>query len=112
MKSDYFYTIKKGQGGDFLLWAAEIFPIFIWFILINKYYFLSKKYSDKIDFAIKFQYRDSNTFIHKSFQNSLDKTVQRFKTTFLTKKEWKEIIKKEKAPKREILRTLFFISFK
>ncbi len=62
-------------------------------LIINKYYFLSKKYSDKIDFAIKFQYRDSNTFIHKSFQNSLDKTVQRFKTTFLTKKEWKEIIK-------------------
>ena len=45
MKSDYFYTIKKGQGGDFILWAAEIFPIFIWFILINKYYFYVRQES-------------------------------------------------------------------
>ena len=61
-------------------------------LIIQKYYLMSKKYRDKIDFAIKFQYRNLPTFIHKSFLNSSDKQVSRFKDTFLSKTEWKKII--------------------
>ena len=60
--------------------------------IITKYYQLTKKFKNTIDFAIKFQYRDSETFIHESFLSSNDKQVERFKTTFFSKTEWKKII--------------------
>ena len=44
-------------------------------LIIQKYYELSKKFKNKIDFAIKFQYRDSKTFIHKTFYDSNDKQI-------------------------------------
>jgi len=62
-------------------------------LIIQKYYELSKKFKNKIDFAIKFQYRDSKTFIHKTFYDSNDKHVLRFKSTFLSREQWKNIIK-------------------
>ena len=60
--------------------------------IIKKFYSLSKNYRKKIDFAIKFQYRDSKTFIHNSYKNSENKHVKRFESTFLTKIEWKKIL--------------------
>ncbi len=60
--------------------------------IIDKYFKLSKNYNDKINFAIKFQYRDSKTFIHESVLDTNDKHIKRFKTTFLSEKTWKEII--------------------
>tara|TARA_Y100001970_G_C14249591_1_gene870794 strand:- start:329 stop:1846 length:1518 start_codon:yes stop_codon:yes gene_type:complete len=60
--------------------------------IIKKYYNLSKKFRNKIDFAIKFQYRDSETFIHSKYLNSDDKQILRFKSTFFTRNQWKEII--------------------
>ena len=60
--------------------------------IIQKYYTLSKKFNRSIDFAIKFQYRDSKTFIHESVLDTNDKHIKRFKTTFLSEKTWKEII--------------------
>jgi N-acetylneuraminate synthase len=60
--------------------------------IITKYYQLTKKFKSTIDFAIKFQYRDSETFIHESVLSSNDKQVQRFKTTFFSRAEWKKII--------------------
>ena len=60
--------------------------------IITKYYQLTKKFKNTIDFAIKFQYRDSETFIHESFLSSGDKQIQRFKTTFFSKSEWRKII--------------------
>ena len=60
--------------------------------IIQKYYTLSKKFRPSIDFAIKYQYRDSETFIHKSFFNSSDKQIERFKSTFLSRSDWKTIL--------------------
>ena len=60
--------------------------------IIQKYYTLSKKFNRSIDFAIKFQYRDRSTFIHESFSDSNDKQIERFKTTFLSRAEWKKIL--------------------
>jgi len=59
--------------------------------IIKAYSQITKKFSDKIDFAVKFQYRDSNTFIHNSYMNSNDRVVERFKSTFLSDKEWKDL---------------------
>ena len=61
--------------------------------IIKQYYELSKVYRDKIKFALKFQYRDPETFINESFKNSNDNHVVRFKSTFFSRKKWNEIIK-------------------
>ena len=50
------------------------------------------KFSKKINFAMKFQYRDKKTFIHKSYINSDDRVIKRFQTTFLSNQDWKELI--------------------
>tara|TARA_B100000965_G_C19584458_1_gene755071 strand:+ start:303 stop:1823 length:1521 start_codon:yes stop_codon:yes gene_type:complete len=60
--------------------------------IIKKFYNLSKNYRKKINFAIKFQFRNEETFIHDSYKNSDDKQVKRFKSTFLKKKDWKKIL--------------------
>ena len=60
--------------------------------IIAKYYQLSKKFRNTISFAIKFQYRDSKTFIHESYSSSNDKQILRFKTTFFSRDKWKKII--------------------
>ena len=43
--------------------------------IIKKFYSLSRNYKNKIDFAVKFQYRDSKTFIHNTYKNSNDKPL-------------------------------------
>jgi sialic acid synthase SpsE/D-lyxose ketol-isomerase len=75
-------------------------------LIIKNYYELTKKFRNKIDFAIKFQYRDSNSFIHKSFIESDDKHVKRFKSTFLTRSQWSEILKFSR-PKFKLICTPF-----
>ena len=60
--------------------------------MIKKFYSLSNNYKEKIDFAVKFQYRDNKTFIHNTYKNSNNKQVQRFESTFLKKNEWKKIL--------------------
>ena len=50
--------------------------------IIKKFSYITKKFSDKIDFALKFQYRDRETFIHESYKHSEDKYVKRFQSTF------------------------------
>ena len=45
------------------------------------------KFSKKINFAMKFQYRDKKTFIHKSYINSDDRVIKRFQTTFLSNQD-------------------------
>lgn len=60
--------------------------------IIKKFYSLSRNYKNKIDFAVKFQYRDSKTFIHNTYKNSNDKQVKRFESTFFKKEDWKKII--------------------
>ena len=41
---------------------------------------------------MKFQLRDQNTFIDKSFKDSNEKQIIRFKSTFLNKKKWTELL--------------------
>ena len=64
--------------------------------IIMKYYQLSKKFRNTINFAIKFQYRDSKTFIHESYSSSNNKQILRFKTTFFSRAKWRKIIRYEK----------------
>ena len=61
--------------------------------IIKKFSYITKKFSDKIDFALKFQYRDKETFIHESYKQSNDKYVKRFQSTFFSDKEWIKLIK-------------------
>ena len=61
--------------------------------IIKGFNYITRKFTDKIDFALKFQYRDRETFIHKKYKDSEDKYVKRFQTTFFSDSEWKRIIK-------------------
>ena len=61
--------------------------------IIKKFNIITHKFSDKINFALKFQYRDRKTYIHKNYNNSEDKYVKRFQSTFLSDKEWRKLIK-------------------
>ena len=54
--------------------------------IINDFSKIINPFKKKINFAIKFQYRDKENFIHKSYKNSDHKGVNRFETTFLKKK--------------------------
>ncbi len=66
--------------------------------IINNYYKLTKKFKNQIDFAIKFQFRDIKTYIHKDFlKKKDDKYVSRFFETQLTDIEWKKIINFSKS---------------
>jgi len=60
--------------------------------IINQYYDLANRYEKYIDFAFKFQFRDLDTYVHKSYQNTGHQQVERFLGTKLTEKEWVEII--------------------
>ncbi len=59
--------------------------------IINNFSKITKKYESKIDFALKFQYRNSDTFINTKFKNTDHKGVKRFESTFLKEKQWKDI---------------------
>ena len=60
--------------------------------MIKKFHSVSKIYQKKIDFAVKFQFRDEKNFIHETYKNSGDKQVKRFESTFLRRDEWKKIL--------------------
>ena len=60
--------------------------------IIKKYSQATKEFSKKINFVLKFQYRDRKTFIHKNYTNSEDKFIKRFQSTFLSNSEWREVI--------------------
>jgi N-acetylneuraminate synthase len=59
--------------------------------LIKKFYEITKSFKNQINFVLKYQYRDSKTFIHKKADNS-NKFVKRFKQTFLSDKEWRQLL--------------------
>ena len=82
MKPLIIYEIANNHMGDFAYGKK----------IINQYYNLSKKYKKHIDFAFKFQFRDLDTYIHKSYKNSKHSQVERFVSTKLTEKEWATII--------------------
>ena len=60
--------------------------------IINEFGKITKKYS--FNFGFKLQYRDLNTFIHKSFKKRNDlKFIKRFSETKLKENEFKKLIK-------------------
>jgi sialic acid synthase SpsE/D-lyxose ketol-isomerase len=61
--------------------------------IINTYFQLTKQYKSILDFAVKFQYRDLDTFINEKFIGSNHSGVKRFESTKLTRAEWNKIIK-------------------
>jgi sialic acid synthase SpsE/D-lyxose ketol-isomerase len=61
--------------------------------IIKEYSFLTKKFRKNINFAIKFQFRDLETYLHKDFLVKNDKYVSRFVETQLSDSEWVKIVK-------------------
>ena len=61
--------------------------------IIKEYSHLTKKFRKNINFAIKFQFRDLKTYLHKDFLKKNDKYVSRFVETQLSDGEWVKIIK-------------------
>ncbi|WP_435090477.1 N-acetylneuraminate synthase family protein [Candidatus Pelagibacter bacterium nBUS_30] len=53
---------------------------------------LKKNFSKKIDFALKFQFRDLDTYIHKSYKNTDHSQVNRFESTKFSDYEWISLI--------------------
>ena len=50
-------------------------------------------YRDEFDFAVKFQYRNLDTFIHPDYKNRMDiKNIKRFSETCLTSKEFEQLL--------------------
>ena len=59
--------------------------------IINEFSKFVDKYKETFSFAMKFQYRDLDSFIHPNFKNSDLKFVQRFETTKLSADEYLEL---------------------
>jgi len=60
--------------------------------IINNFYALKKKFSKSINFALKFQFRELDSFINPSFIDTNHKGVERFLSTRLSTSEWNKII--------------------
>ncbi len=59
---------------------------------------VTEKYEDEFDFAVKFQYRDLDSFIHPDYKDRMDiKNVKRFQETKLTMDEFPELKKEAEA---------------
>jgi N-acetylneuraminate synthase len=61
--------------------------------IINNFSILAKKFKKKLNFAIKFQFRHLDSYIHKSYKFSDHPQVKRFLDTKLTNKQWDQLIK-------------------
>ena len=59
--------------------------------LIKKYHEIKKNFKN-IDFALKFQFRNLESYIHTSFKGSDHNQVKRFESTKLLDEEWKKIL--------------------
>ena len=59
--------------------------------IITEFNKVTKKFKQQINFVVKYQYRDSETFIHKK-SDAKSKFVKRFNETFLSDNEWKKLI--------------------
>lgn len=60
---------------------------------------VTQKYEEVFDFAIKFQYRDLDTFIHPAYKDRMDiKNVKRFQDTRLSKEDF--LVLKEEVSKQ------------
>ena len=61
--------------------------------IIDEYFDLTKNFNKIINFAVKFQFRDLKSYIHKNFLDGYkNKYVSRFLETQFNAKEWKQLI--------------------
>jgi sialic acid synthase SpsE len=61
--------------------------------IINEFGQVCRDFSEIFDFAIKFQYRHLETFVHPDYRDKEIKYVRRFLDTQLTESEWQSLIK-------------------
>ena len=61
--------------------------------IIKEYSKITNNFKKNINFAIKFQFRNLNTYINKDFLDKKDKYVSRFVETNLSDRDWEKIIK-------------------
>lgn len=62
-------------------------------LIINEFAKLASDYNDTFDFAMKFQLRNLETFIHPDYKNRMDvKYVKRFTETRLSKPQFTELV--------------------
>lgn len=61
--------------------------------IVNEFGHVCRDYNGIFDFAIKFQYRHLETFVHPDYRNEEIKYVRRFLDTQLTESEWQSLIK-------------------
>ncbi len=59
--------------------------------IIKSFYSITKQFKNEIEFIVKYQYRDSKTFIHQK-SDKQNKFVKRFSETFLTDAQWKNLL--------------------
>jgi len=59
--------------------------------IIDEFYKIKKKYN-KLDFAFKFQFRDLDSYVHKSYLNTDHNQVRRFLDTKLNHENWMKLI--------------------
>ena len=96
MKPLVIFEIANNHMGD-LAHAKKI---------IGTYFRISKNYKSIIDFAVKFQFRDLETFINPKFKDTNHNQVKRFVDTKLSNKEWDKLISFSKK-KFKIICTAF-----
>lgn len=75
--------------------------------IISRYFKICKPYFNKIDFAIKFQFRNLETYVHSDYSKDNHPQVKRFVETKLSSKEWKKIISLAKKRFKKIICTPF-----
>ena len=75
--------------------------------IVKNFSDVCKRYSHKFEFAIKFQYRNLENFIHKDFVDQDIKYVRRFLDTQLTEEEWKSLLDFSKLNNFKLMCTPF-----
>ena len=59
---------------------------------IKEYSKITNNFKKNINFAIKFQFRNLNTYINKDFLDKKDKYVSRFVETNLSDRDWEKLL--------------------
>ena len=75
--------------------------------IINELSKIKNKYTKYFNFAVKFQFRDLDTFIHSDFKGSNLKFIKRFESTTLKNKEWKILFDNVRKNNFQLLATPF-----
>ncbi len=75
--------------------------------IIKEFSKVCKNFISQFDFAIKFQYRHLDTFVHPDYRDQDIKYVRRFLDTQLSENEWKSLLETSKNNEFKIMCTPF-----